>query len=192
VIQQEELRKPLTDEGRHDANRFIMLGAAGIVLGVLGFLYVTAVTITSLVGFGIALVVAGVWHLVNAYKNRDGHGYFVDIPSGITETVVGALLLSKPGASLLGLTLVTAGFLLITGVLRMIYSATLKLPSWGVSFASGVISVVLGAMIWAEWPISSVWVLGAFVSAYLITSGASFLAMGLTVRREFPKLHPAT
>ncbi len=187
----EETQIALTQEIRKDSARFTILGAVALVLGVVGFGYATMMTITSLFVFGAALVIGGVWHLVNAIMHRDEHGVLIDMPFGVLETVTGALLLSKPGASLLGLTLLTAGFLIIVGVIRMVLSAAYTLPGWGWSFASGIISAVLGILVWREWPVSSLWVLGAFVSAYLITSGAAFMALGIGARRAFPKPQPA-
>jgi uncharacterized membrane protein HdeD (DUF308 family) len=100
------------------------------------------------------------------------------------------LVLSKPGASLLGLTLLIASFLVISGVFQAIFSASMRLTNWGWSFASGMISIALGILVWQEWPTSALWILGAFVSVYLISTGVSYIMLGTIVRQAFPKLPP--
>jgi uncharacterized membrane protein HdeD (DUF308 family) len=190
----EDIRQALAEEVRLDSVRFTTLGVLTLGLGMLGLGYVGAMTVTSLYAFGVALIVGGVWRLVNAAKFRDVNGLLLDTPFGVLETIVGATMLSLPGASLLAFTLLVGAFMIIAGSLRAILSAATKLPGWGWTFASGLVSIALGLMVLRQLPISAEWVLGAFVSGYLIATGLGYIALGLAVRKEFPKpaVQPAT
>jgi uncharacterized membrane protein HdeD (DUF308 family) len=46
-----------------------------------------------------------------------------------------------------------------------------------------VITLVLGLMILARWPVSSLYVLGLFLGIDLILAGSSWIGIGLRLRR---------
>jgi uncharacterized membrane protein HdeD (DUF308 family) len=187
VIQTDAFRETLDREMRGSSWRYTALGILALVLGTFGIVYAGVVTLTSVFVFGAALLIGGVVHLVNVLRYRDWNGLLVQLPIGITEIVVGTLMLSKPGASLLGLTLVTAAFLIIVGVFRAIFAASVQFPSWGWAFASGVASILLGTFVWWEWPVSSLWLLGTFVSVYLVMSGWAYVMLGAAMRSSAPR-----
>ncbi|HZV02545.1 MAG TPA: DUF308 domain-containing protein [Planctomycetota bacterium] len=186
----EDVRESLTTEVRRSSSRMIALGIVAIALGGAGLAYANVMTVTSIFVFGSALVMGGVVHIYQAAKYRDMIGLMHDLPVGLFQTVVGALLLSKPGASVAGLTLITAALLIVVGIHRTILAAAFKPPSWGWAVASGLASILLGGMTWREWPSSSLWLLGSLVSAYLLVSGWSYLMFGLAVRKELGGIAP--
>ena len=49
--------------------------------------------------------------------------------------------------------------------------------------ASGVITLVLGAIIWRQWPLSGLWAVGILVGVDMLLTGASLLALSLTARK---------
>jgi uncharacterized membrane protein HdeD (DUF308 family) len=168
----------------------IALGIAAIALGGVGLAYASVTTATSIFVFGSMLVVGGVVHLYQAAKYRDLIGLVHDVPVGLMQAVVGALLLSKPGASVAGLTLITSALLIVVGMHRTILAAVFEPPGWGWAIASGIASIALGGMTWREWPSSSLWLLGSLVSAYLLVSGWSYLMFGLAARKALGGVAP--
>jgi uncharacterized membrane protein HdeD (DUF308 family) len=48
---------------------------------------------------------------------------------------------------------------------------------------NAVVTLLLGAMIWAQWPSSSVWAIGTIVGVNLIMTGFSRLMLGMMARR---------
>ena len=53
---------------------------------------------------------------------------------------------------------------------------------WGWLLASGIVSVVLGWMIWAQWPASGLWVIGLLVGIQLLFTGWSLVMLALVAR----------
>jgi uncharacterized membrane protein HdeD (DUF308 family) len=53
---------------------------------------------------------------------------------------------------------------------------------WGWVVASGVITLLLGIIILAHWPVSAVYTLGIFLGVDLVFAGASWIALGLGFR----------
>ena len=54
---------------------------------------------------------------------------------------------------------------------------------WGWIALSGVITLLLGALIVFRWPVSSLYALGIFLGVDLIIAGVSWLTAGLFFRR---------
>jgi uncharacterized membrane protein HdeD (DUF308 family) len=50
--------------------------------------------------------------------------------------------------------------------------------------ASGIVSVILGVLIWAQWPVSGLWVIGLLVGIQLLFTGWSLVMLALAARRR--------
>ena len=85
--------------------------------------------------------------------------------------------------------MILAVLLLAGGAGRIVTAVIARFPHWGMSVVSGLVSVLLGGMIWAEWPESALWVIGTFIGIELIFRGASWIGLGLSARRS---LSPGT
>ncbi len=48
---------------------------------------------------------------------------------------------------------------------------------------SGVVTLALGALIVARWPVSSLFILGLFLGIDLVVAGTSWIVLGLGLRR---------
>jgi uncharacterized membrane protein HdeD (DUF308 family) len=77
---------------------------------------------------------------------------------------------------------------LVGGIFRVGAGLAAWCPYSGWFVLHGVVSAVLGGMILAGWPVSSVWVIGTLVGIDLVVNGLRFVAFGLVVR----KLPPGT
>ena len=77
------------------------------------------------------------------------------------------------------MTLLLAGFFIVSGIVRCVMTLLIRFPGWGWTFASGVASLLLGALVWSEWPSSSYALLGTMVSAYLVMVGYSYIMFGI-------------
>jgi uncharacterized membrane protein HdeD (DUF308 family) len=63
------------------------------------------------------------------------------------------------------------------------FSMRQGMPWIGVAL-SGVITLLLGLIILAHWPVSSIYILGIFLGIDLIFAGAGWIAIGLGLRRH--------
>ena len=63
------------------------------------------------------------------------------------------------------------------------YFFTRKSGNSGWMLLDGIITLVLGFMIWDRWPSSSVWVIGTLVGISMIMTGTTRLMMALAVRK---------
>ena len=88
---------------------------------------------------------------------------------------------SRPSA----LTLLLGMLLIVAGVFRIVLAMQMRSgSSWGWVALSGVITLLLGAIIVLHWPVSSLYTLGIFLGVDLVIAGVSWLTAGLAFRRS--------
>jgi uncharacterized membrane protein HdeD (DUF308 family) len=158
-----------------------------IVLIIFGILAITLPIVSSI---GVAIVIgwlaifAGIAQLVHAFQSK-GIGHILwKLLVAVFYLVAGASLITRPALGVAGLTLVLGIFLLAEGVADVIaYFATRKSGSSPWMLLDGIITLVLGFMIWNRWPSSSLWVIGTFVGISMVMTGITRLMMALAVRK---------
>src|SRR5690554_1465247 len=84
---------------------FVALGLALLALGAIGFIYVFAATLASVIFIGILMLIGGVSQLIHAWRVKQIWGFLLWTSSGLLYTAAGVLALVNPvaGASLLTL-----------------------------------------------------------------------------------------
>ncbi len=93
--------------------------------------------------------------------------------------VLGFLFLRDPGDALLAMALLLACVLMAGGLFRIIGSLMYQFPHWGWVFTGGAINLILGIMIWQQWPFSGLWVVGMFVGIDMIFNGWTWVMLSL-------------
>ncbi len=158
-----------------------------IVLIIFGFMAITLPIVSSI---GVAIIIgwlaifAGVAQLVHAFQSK-GVGHILwKILVAVFYLAAGASLIARPALGVASLTLLLGIFLLAEGVADvMAYFATRKSGNSAWMLLDGVITLVLGFMIWNRWPSSALWVIGTFVGISMVMTGTTRLMMALAVRR---------
>lgn len=84
------------------------------------------------------------------------------------------------------LTRIIAVFLVVGGLFRLLSAVIYRYDGWIWMLISGVISLMLGIMIYREWPASGLWFIGLCVGIDLILNGWTWLMLALTMRRLEP------
>ena len=160
--------------------------AAGILMIVLGVFAIGApvvATITVQFMLGWLLVIAGIAEGIHAFMAQGWRGFLFELLSAILYLVVGVLLLINPVEGALALTIVLAVFLLVEGVFKIIMALRVRdHRGWGWLLASGILSVILGLLIWSEWPASGLWIIGLLVGIQLLFTGWSLVMLALAAR----------
>ena len=157
----------------------------GLLLALLGVVALGAVVLTSLfsvIFYGSMMVMAGVFEVVHAFRIRKTGPFVMFLLGGILSIGVGLMLLARPGAGMLALTLLLAGYFFASGLFRGITSVVDRYEGWGWDLAYGIVSVALGAIIFAQFPASSMWALGIVVGVEILFRGISIMAGALAVR----------
>jgi uncharacterized membrane protein HdeD (DUF308 family) len=103
---------------------------------------------------------------------------------GLLTLIVGGYLVSQPLAGLASITLFLAAYFVATGILAIVASVQMKpADGWGWMLANGIVTLLLGAMIWRQWPVSGVWAVGVLFGVQLAMTGVALLTAGSAVRQ---------
>lgn len=160
-----------------------LLGVVLVLAGLVGLVYAGVATLTSMFLFGWLLLVGGAVGLVHAVQSR-GTGYFwLALVVAAVNLAAGFVILRRPEASAEALTMFAALFFLVGGVFRLVGSLVVRGTHLGLSLVQGAFGILLGVLVLAEWPGSSLYVIGTFFSLALLFDGLSLVAAGMGGRR---------
>ena len=162
---------------------FLLLGLLLVALGMIGVIASGLFTVASVLLFGWLLFISGAAIAVHAFWARRWTGFFVQLVVGALNLVVGWLLLTHPAAGALSLTLLLGVSLVFQGIFRTVVALTAHADGRGWLLLSGIASLILGFLIWSEWPSSGLWVIGLFVGIDLILYGWWLVSLALATRR---------
>jgi uncharacterized membrane protein HdeD (DUF308 family) len=161
---------------------FVLVGVALVVLGFFALGYVVVATLATSVMIGLLILMGGVAESIGAFWVRRWSGFFLHLLAGVLSIVIGMLLIRNPVAAAAALTLLIASFLLVGGIFKIVAALSYRFAAWGWPLASGVIDVILGLLIWSEWPGSSLVVIGLFLGINMIFRGVNWIALGVAFR----------
>jgi uncharacterized membrane protein HdeD (DUF308 family) len=165
----------------------IVWGILMLICGILAIFMPLASSIGVVILLGWLILFSAVWHLIFAFQTAGLGNILWQILLAILYGLAGFYMLWHPLLGVLTLTLVLAIFLLVEGVLEIILYFNIR----GVrnSFwvlIDGIITVILGFLIWLHWPSTSVWIIGLLIGISLIFSGISRIMLSFATRRLTP------
>jgi uncharacterized membrane protein HdeD (DUF308 family) len=130
------------------------------------------------------LVFAAIAHFIFAWYTRRTGSVLLKVLLGLLYLAVAFYLLDHPGRGLATLTAALAFYLLIEGVTEIILYFQHRAANGSSWFLlNGIITIVLGGMLWATWPSSAEWAIGTLVGISIFFSGVSRLMISLAARR---------
>src|ERR1700678_3393374 len=169
---------------RHASTVSILWGALLVVLGVMaiGSPFLAAVAVSVTVAW--LIVLAGVIHMVLAFRAHSAGSVIWKLLVGLAYLCFGGYLIVHPILGVASLTLVLASLFVIEGVLDFVLFAKMR-PLQGSTWVllDGIVSLLLGAMIYLQWPSSSGWAIGTLVGISLIFSGVARIMISFAARK---------
>lgn len=163
---------------------FLLWGIVLLVLGIIALGYTTATTLISVILLGFIIFISGVVIIIDTFTFwwRKWGGFILHLLIGILYLVVGIMFIQSPLSASISLTLLLAILFIIVGIFRIIYSLSIRLPSWGWMLFNGIITLILGILIYSQWPASSLYIIGLFVGIDLIFAGWAYIMASLAAR----------
>jgi uncharacterized membrane protein HdeD (DUF308 family) len=161
----------------------VVFGMALILVGFAAIGAPVVATITTVTLFGILLLVGAAVELGSMVWVRRWESFFHHLLSGLLYLFLGLILVERPGLGAAGYTLVMAVFFVASGVVRVAHALGNRSPGRGWTVLSGIVSILLGMLIWRELPEAALWVIGTFVGIDLVFNGVTWVMLGLAVRK---------
>jgi uncharacterized membrane protein HdeD (DUF308 family) len=160
----------------------LILGALLIVVGMVAISSSFFATLATVVILGILLMIGGTVEIVDAFLGRGWRGFWMHLLAGIMYLVLGFLLVQRPLAAAALFTLMLAAAFFVGGLFRIIVALSERFYGWVWVLLNGIVTLVLGILIWREWPEAAFWVIGLFVGIDMLLDGWSLVITALTIR----------
>ena len=163
---------------------FVALGILQIALGVVAWFDVITFTIFGVIFIGAMLLVAGIFQIIHSFMDREWRAFILDLLVGVLYVIGGFLLMSEPIQGSVVLTILVAVALVVGGILRIVMAIQHRhMAGWIMMLVSGIISFVVGIMLYLTLPWSGLWVVGTLIAVELIVHVVSWLQFGLALKR---------
>jgi uncharacterized membrane protein HdeD (DUF308 family) len=169
---------------RHASGWSILWGVLLVILGMLAISspFLAALAVNALIAW--LIVLAGVVHLVLAFHTHSAGSVVWKVLVGVAYLVFGIYLITHPVLGVASLTLVLASLFLVEGILDVVLFFKMRhLRGAGWVIFDGIVTLLLGLMIYIGWPSSSGWAIGTLVGVSMIISGISRIMISVAVRK---------
>lgn len=162
----------------------LAIGILEIIVGVYALTSQITATLASVVALGVVLLVVGIAEIVGAFRAHGAGHVILFLLGGLLNIVVGLALVTHPVVGALVVTLLVAAMLVVAGIFRFWGALALQFPHYGWAALSGVLSFILGVLLWAQWPSTATWFIGFIVGLNFIFTGIWLASIALAARRS--------
>ena len=163
----------------------VALGVVYLIAGFVALGSVVMATVASVIVVGAMMIVAGAAEIIGAFQMKSWGKFLIWVLLGVLYVVAGILTFDNPLLAAVLLTLFLGASLIASGAIRLFLAFSMKRESpWVWVALSGAITLLLGLLIVARWPVNSVYILGLFLGFDLIMAGAGWISLGFALKRR--------
>jgi len=175
----------LLDGIKKNARLAVIIGTIMLICGFLAIGSPLAAGLSVTIFVGAMLIVGGIAQCFLAFQaGAFGKGLLIFI-MGVLTAVAGFYLFNQPLAGLASITIFLAAYFVVTGIFELISAFQIRpAAGWGLMLFNGIVTLLLGIMIWRQFPLSGAWAVGILFGVKLILSGWSLIFIGRSVREE--------
>jgi len=153
-----------------------------IVLIIAGVLCIAAPHVAgawATILIGISVLIAGAGMLIGAMQAGSwGTGIFGTLV-GLATLIAGGYMILHPVLGMMTLALFLGVYFIFDGAMQVIGAFQARpAPGWGWFLFGGILSVVLGYIIYSGWPVTGFWVIGTLVGIRLLFGGMAMMMVG--------------
>jgi uncharacterized membrane protein HdeD (DUF308 family) len=178
----------ITREFQHIKSGWIWFFLYGILLTICGaaaiiFPALTVLTtFAALVVLGVALMIGGMATIIASLWAGKWSGMLLQLLVGILYLVVGFIITDKPEESAIAMTVVVSSFFIVVGAFRTVAALMVQFPHWGWALLNGVVTFLLGLIIYRHAPEDSTWVLGLLIGVEMLLNGWTWVVLSLSIK----------
>jgi uncharacterized membrane protein HdeD (DUF308 family) len=164
---------------------YLVQGVLIIVAGFLALIYPMIASVAIVFLLAWILILSGVVQGIGLIGAREVPHFWLQLLSVVLSIVVGLLLLRNPQGGLLLFTVLLLLYFLVEGMAKVIFGLSIRpFPNWGWVFASGVVSILLAAYLFANLRVASEVVLGVLLGIQLLVEGTAIAYLAWRVRQS--------
>jgi uncharacterized membrane protein HdeD (DUF308 family) len=162
----------------------VVLGILMIVAGIIAIAAPLMAGVVVVIIVGWMAIFNGGAQLFYAFAGHEAKHRWLEVILAILYIIAGIYLLVHPLGGLLALTLLIGCLLMVYGIFAIILAFRMKpVAGWGWVLFDGIITLLLGVLIYIHWPGTSDFVIGTLIGISFIVSGVTRLMLSFAVRR---------
>lgn len=172
-----------SNEVKKSVNGALISGIVLTVLGIAAIALPVVSTIFAETWVALILITAGFTKLVYATQTRHEGGFIWKILLSALYIATGIMLFVYPLTGILTLTLLLGSFLLTEGTFELILAFRIRpQQNWTWALGNGIVTLILGALIWFQFPYNAPWLIGTGLGASILATGVSRVMLSLNAR----------
>ncbi len=131
----------------------------------------------------VALLV-GLLECFDAVIAKELRDFFLHLQNGVLDVVVATLIIFSLGGRPDRLSLLLVAYLVVKATIRIILAYATQMPQRSSAIAGAAVSIVLGLLVWAQWPTSDAWFLSFCLSADTGVRGWSLMLFAFWLKEQ--------
>lgn len=167
---------------KENSGWYLALGIGLVILGTLATFYAWTTTLFSVVYLGFLLIILGIFEGTQSLKISEWSNSFLHLFLGVLYTIAGLYMVWDPGINALSLTLLLSIFFVVSGILKIIFAIINEIPHKFWLALNGILTLILGIIIWQQWPISGLWAIGLLVGIDILFTGWALIMLSLAAK----------
>ena len=175
--------KPAETQIKRSFGWVAALGVILVIGGLVGLVYVGFATLTTMILFGWLLLIGGIVGLFQAVQNRHSSYFWLALVVAALNIAAGVIVIRLPEVTAAALTMFAALLFLTGGIFRLFGGLLIRGPQMVWTVVQGALGILLAILVLGDWPHSSLYVIGTFVSLALLFDGLGLMAAGIGGRR---------
>jgi uncharacterized membrane protein HdeD (DUF308 family) len=162
----------------------LLAGIALVAVGMIAAINVVLATVASILFIGAMMIVGGIAQLAHAFQVKTWKQSLLWVLVGALYVVAGLLAFMNPLLASAAFTLMFALSVIAAGVVRIVAGFQIRPEAnWGWLVAAGVLTLLVGVLLLAGWPVNSLWIIGFLLAFDLIFHGVALAMFAIALRK---------
>ncbi len=176
-----------------DWRRLLVQGAlivlTGVTLALASALNPDAIVLTArhlswLPISGMVILSLGLLGCLDAARAKETRDFLQNLQVGVLDAVIGGMIIFSVTAEPARFSMMIAAFLIVRGIVRITLVYALRLPHTLSTSLGGLLSIILGCLIWMEWPTGDGWFISLGLNTEIAVRGWAMMTFALWVRTQ--------
>ncbi len=133
---------------------------------------------------GMFIILLGILGCFEALFAKEQRELLQNLQVGVLDLVVGTLMILSFSGTISRLSIMISAFLIVRGIVRIILVYSLKLPYKLSTVTGGVLSIILGILVFQEWPTPEGWFVSLCLNVEIAFRGWAVIAFSLWLKKQ--------
>ncbi|MGA2030622.1 MAG: DUF308 domain-containing protein [Thermoguttaceae bacterium] len=160
----------------------LLLGLLLVLGGTIAIVFPFVASVAAVAVLAAVLMIAGVVTIIGSFWVGKWSGTLIQLLVGILYLAAGFVVSDRLLPSILLLTVFVAVSFMVMGAFRVLAALLVRFPQWGWALLNGVITFLVGLIIYRHLPIDAPWVIGLLVGLEMLFNGWTWIMLALELK----------